>query len=656
MRSPTNTTTARKLGLLVLSAILCVAVVMVGSAIRLRGSLESERELETRNLVDVAHAIVAHHHSLAQQGVLPEEAAKAAALGAVEQLRYGERGYFWISDRKSAFLMHPFEPELVGNENASSARDCKALLDRFAEAVRHDGQGFVTYRWPKPGTTEPVRKLSFVRAFTPWGWIIGTGVFVDDIDARFFSQAGWFLASLVLIAAAFIFVAWRIARSILDPLGGEPAFVAEIANRVADGELEVPLQAGPGDGATVVNAIARMVKRLRSDVKQAEEELARASRLDGIGRLAGGIAHDFNNLLMVVLGAVHALREGLGPDHPLHEEVVDLADAAERAATLTRQLLAFGRRSVATPVTLDLDASVADATRVLGRLVGEDVELVMNLAREPLFVVADPAKLQQVLLNLIVNARDAMPRGGRITIETRASTIAGGHPVLASGDFVVLAIRDTGCGMSAEVRRHLFEPFFTTKGLGRGTGLGLATVFGIVKQSGGHVEVESAEGAGSCFSVYLPRAQPPAIDERDRHPRATPPPRGETILVVEDEGAVLKRTTGILERAGYVVVAANGPDQAVVLHGRCPGTFDLLLTDVIMPRTSGPDLASRLREQDPKLRVLLMSGYTDEYVSRQGSVWHGTPILEKPFDGPKLLAAVGAALADEPPRSAPSSE
>ena len=189
--------------------------------------LESERELETRNLVDLAHAIVAHHHSLAQQGVLPEEAAKTAALGAVEQLRYGERGYFWISDRKSAFLMHPFEPELVGNESASSLRDCKALLDRFAEAVRRDGQGFVSYRWPKPGTKEPVRKLSFVREFTPWGSIIGTGVFVDDIDARFYSQAGWFLASLLLIAAVFILVAWRIARSILDPLGGEPAFVAE---------------------------------------------------------------------------------------------------------------------------------------------------------------------------------------------------------------------------------------------------------------------------------------------------------------------------------------------------------------------------------------------------------------------------------------------
>jgi two-component system, cell cycle sensor histidine kinase and response regulator CckA len=349
---------------------------------------------------------------------------------------------------------------------------------------------------------------------------------------------------------------------------------------------------------------------------------------------------------------VTSLREGLGPEHPMLQEVVEIDDAAHRAASLTRQLLAFGRRDVIQPVTLDLNGAVSDASRMLSRLVGEDVELVLRLRPEPTFVVADAARLQQVILNLVVNARDAMPRGGAVTLETRNCTVGTGHPALAPGDYALLSIRDTGCGMSADVQRHLFEPFFTTKGAGQGTGLGLATVFGIVKQAGGHIEVESAPGNGSSFDVYLPCSPPDPAAHHGAPAAATRVGRGETILLVEDEPAVLKRAAGILESAGYRVVAASDGDEAALLHSRCPGTFDLLLTDVIMPRTSGPDLAERLRANDRGLRVLFMSGYTDEYVSRDGGIRQGARIVEKPFDSRTLLAAVGEAL-DTAPAATP---
>jgi len=495
-----------------------------------------------------------------------------------------------------------------------------------------------------------------VRGFQPWGWIVGSGVFLDDVDALFRAQAARFIAILAAIACAFGLVAWRIARSILAPLGAEPAVVAEIANRVADGDLDVPLETAAGDGSSVLFAMTRMVKRLRRDVQMAEEELARASRLDGIGRLAGGIAHDFNNLLVVVLGCVNVLKDALGPDHPMHQEVVEIDEAAHRAATLTRQLLAFGRRDVIQPVILDLNAAVSEANRMLQRLVGEDVTLQIRIAPEPAIVTADAARLQQVILNLVVNARDSMPPGGTVTIETHHSVIGTGHPAVPAGEYVVLAIRDTGCGMSADVQHHLFEPFFTTKRKGQGTGLGLATVFGIVKQAGGHIEVESAVGDGSCFRVYLPRARRDAATEVHALTPVPHSPRGETILLVEDEPAVLKRAAAILEHAGYRIVAANGPEQAVILHARCPSTFELLLTDVIMPGMSGPQLAKRLLAKSPELRVLFMSGYTDEYVSRNGTALEEVRIVEKPFDSGKLLAAVGDALAAAPAAPATRSE
>ncbi|BDG03543.1 cache domain-containing protein [Anaeromyxobacter oryzae] len=649
-----NATTAKKLVLLVLVSLLSLAAVMVTSTVSLRRSLDGEKMLQSRSLVDVAYGVIEHYHALAKRGVLRDEDARAAAIAAIRELRYEGQGYFWISDLRSKMVMHPFRPDLEGTD-LSNERDPTGTrpFAEFSATVRQRGEGYVEYLWPRPGVGEPVRKISYVRGFEPWGWIVGSGVFLDDVDALFRAQAARFLAILAAIACLFGVVAWRIARSILAPLGAEPAVVADIANRVADGDLDIPLETA-SDGSSVLHAMTRMVRRLKRDVQMAEEELARASRLDGIGRLAGGIAHDFNNLLVVVLACVNTLREALGPDHPMHQEVAEIDEAAHRAAALTRQLLAFGRRDVIQPVTLDLNGIVSEASRMLRRIVGEDVTLAICITTEPAVVVADAARLQQVILNLVVNARDAMPRGGTVTIETHFARIDAGHAVLPPGDHVVLAIRDSGCGMSAEVRQHLFEPFFTTKREGRGTGLGLATVFGIVKQAGGHIEVESAPGEGSCFRVYLPRAQGRSTAEGDDATAASRAPGGESILLVEDEPSVLKRAAVILERAGYHVVTANGPEQAILLHARCPGAFDLLLTDVIMPGMSGPQLADRLVAKTPGLRVLFMSGYTDEYVSRDGTLLDRIRIVEKPFDSGRLLAAVGEALDATPAAAARS--
>jgi PAS domain S-box-containing protein len=372
-----------------------------------------------------------------------------------------------------------------------------------------------------------------------------------------------------------------------------------------------------------------------TEQRHLEEQFRQAQKMEAVGQLAGGIAHDFNNLLTAILGNTQLLLRDLPPGDASRSDVEEIRKASERAAALTRQLLAYSRRQLLQPEVLDLNVVVAEMDRMLRRLIGEHIALATALAPDLGRVRADPSQLEQVIVNLVVNARDAMPDGGRLTIETANvdldETYTEQHLGAAAGAYAMLAVTDTGTGMDASVRAHLFEPFFTTKEVGKGTGLGLATVYGIVKQSGGYISVYTEPGHGSSFKVYLPRTAPlpPAAAPAASRPTAT---RGsETILIVEDEAAVLALSRRALEKQGYTVLAAANPADALRLVERHGGAIHLLLTDVVMPGMSGRELAEQLAARRAGIRVLYMSGYPGDAIAQGGTLAPGSAFLSKPF-------------------------
>jgi PAS domain S-box-containing protein len=378
-----------------------------------------------------------------------------------------------------------------------------------------------------------------------------------------------------------------------------------------------------------------------------EEQLRQAQKMEAIGRLAGGVAHDFNNLLTTVLASSDLALTQVPPSHPARGDLEEIQHAAERAAALTGQLLAFSRKQVVEPRVLDLGKVVQDTVRMLERLVGERVRVVPLLAPDLGPVRADRAQLEQVLLNLAVNARDAMPNGGVLTIEAENVEFAAPRHTpfmeLPAGRYVLLAVADTGHGMDDETLRRVFEPFFTTKDRGKGTGLGLASVYGIVRQSGGSITVESGEGEGARFVIYLPRASGP-VPQAEEPAGGIAPAGSGTILLAEDEAALLSVAQRILQNIGYTVLTAPSAEEALDVAGRHPGKIDLLLTDVIMPGESGPTLAARLARQRPGLRVLFMSGYAGDELGVHGVLDPSVELLQKPFTAQELATRVRDAM------------
>jgi two-component system, cell cycle sensor histidine kinase and response regulator CckA len=372
-----------------------------------------------------------------------------------------------------------------------------------------------------------------------------------------------------------------------------------------------------------------------------EEQLRQSQKMEAVGRLAGGVAHDFNNMLAVINGYSDLLLSTTAPsaDSRVHLEQIRLA--GERAARLTRQLLAFSRKQILAPRVLNLGEVVAGMDQLLRRLIGEDILVTTSCQAGLGQVKADPGQVEQVVMNLAVNARDAMPHGGHLPIETRNVRFGEHDPSLPAGvdpgRYVLLAVRDTGLGMDPETLSHIFEPFFTTKGVGEGTGLGLATVHGIVQQSGGHVLVESQAGKGTTFRIYLPRCDEAAEEAATEEAPAAPHRGSETVLLVEDEPLVRKLVQDVLRMSGYEVLVAASSQHALELCAQHSAPIDLLLTDVVMPHHDGPDLAGRIRALRPETRVLFMSGYMDDLVVRHGGLPAGSAFIEKPFK-PSMLA------------------
>jgi two-component system cell cycle sensor histidine kinase/response regulator CckA len=381
-----------------------------------------------------------------------------------------------------------------------------------------------------------------------------------------------------------------------------------------------------------------------------ERQLRMAQKMEAIGRLSGGIAHDFNNLLGVIIGYSGVLKKSLDKSQPTYEYATEIEKAGQRAASLTRQLLAFSRQQVLTPSVLSLNSLVSDMEKMLPRLLGEDINVSLSLDPELGNVKADQSQIEQVIMNLAVNARDAMPSGGKLHIQTANVEMdhafqrdhLGSNP----GSYVMLAISDTGTGMTAETIAHIFEPFFTTKGVGEGTGLGLATVYGVVKQSNGYIWVDSAVEKGSSFQIYLPRhldteqvlAEKPKVQIREK------PQGSEMILLVEDADALRKLAQAFLESNGFRVLSAANGEAALEIASRHSGIFDLLLTDVVMPGMNGRVLAEKLSLRQPGLKVLFMSGYTDSFIAGHGVLQKGTNLLHKPFTEEVFISKVREVL------------
>jgi PAS domain S-box-containing protein len=406
-----------------------------------------------------------------------------------------------------------------------------------------------------------------------------------------------------------------------------------------------PIRDDDGTVRAVLGLSRDMTARKQAEdaLRQSESELARAQKLEALGRLAGGIAHDFNNNLTAILGYIDMMTEDIGEHSPMMADLEEMRRAAEHASALARRLLAFGRRQVFQPRTLDLNDVVSRLTPIVKRLLGERIRLEVYPAPDLFCVTADPRELEQVLMNLALNARDAMPDGGTLTIQTSNATESPEHrdSLAPQGRYVSIQIGDTGTGMTPDVTQHVFEPFFTTKPVGQGTGLGLSAVYGIVKQLNGTIRVESEVGRGSIFEIHLPALQDrpglrsaPTNFEEQADPRVP-----ATILLVDDEEAVRRFTKRVLERDGYHVLEAGTPEEALACAERGQ-PLSMLLTDVVMPRMNGGQLADRVKKIHPDLPVLFMSGYPSQLVMSDGSVDPSTPLISKPFTAAQLTDVV----------------
>jgi signal transduction histidine kinase/ActR/RegA family two-component response regulator len=393
----------------------------------------------------------------------------------------------------------------------------------------------------------------------------------------------------------------------------------------------------------LLDASAEVAERARIEqaLRQAEEHLRQAERMESVGRLAGGIAHDFNNLLTAILGYGELILGRIDEHDPLHGSVLEIRKAADRGALLIRQLLAFSRRQAARTSAVDLNEIITDQIDMLKRVVGEDVRFELNLEQGLAPVEADRSQMQQVIVNLAVNARDAMPRGGVLTIETRTAKDPG---LLSRGECVVLRVADTGTGMDDETRARIFEPFFTTKEVGKGTGLGLSIVYGIVTQSGGEISVRSRPAEGTQFEIRFPRAAAEVPSAPEVKPEGIAPAHGETILLVEDDELVYRLVRQLLAGMDYHVLEAGSARQALEVSEQHSGPIDLLLTDVVMPQMSGTELAERLRMSRPKLKTLFMSGYSSDAVLPRAHMETNASFIGKPFTHEQLSKAIREAL------------
>jgi two-component system cell cycle sensor histidine kinase/response regulator CckA len=559
---------------------------------------------------------------------------------AVEALRAGARDF--IVKGKLARLLHAIERELEESRMRQARREAEKALRESEEYVRllldSTGEGFFGVDC-KGAFTFANRAATTVLGYAGQGSLV-------ERDAH----------ALLHGSKPFdVRCAGDSCRLRQTLLGEEIAFVDDEAFDRADGsrfEVEVRLFPVIRDG-TRLGSVATFVDL--SERRRLEQQLRQSQKMEAIGSLAGGVAHDFNNLLSVILSYTEMLSDGLKLGDPMRDELDEVRKAGERAAQLTRQLLAFSRQQMLQPRSLDLNQVVNGLEAMLKRLLGEDIELSLLTQRTLGQVRADPGQVEQVLMNLVVNSRDAMPDGGKITIETEnvelTAEYAASHVGVKPGPYVLMAVTDTGIGMDAATQRRIFEPFFTTKEKGKGTGLGLSMIFGIVQQSGGHIWVYSEVDKGTTFRIYLPRTDG-VVEAAEIMPSGPVVLRGtETVLLVEDDEQVRATSRTILRRNGYNVLEAANGGEAFLVCERYTARIHILVTDVVMPRMSGRQLAERLMPLRPEMKVLYLSGYTENTIVHHGILDSGISFLQKPIVPDSLLRKVREVLESPSPQS-----
>jgi PAS domain S-box-containing protein len=443
---------------------------------------------------------------------------------------------------------------------------------------------------------------------------------------------------------------WENFNKLID--GGRLSGLERLCLKKNGETIDISIDASPvKDKSGRIVSFMGLLQDIRNR-KNLEKEFQQAQKMEAIGRLAGGVAHDFNNILTAISGYASLLEKNLIDGDPNKADAQEILKAGARAASLTRQLLAFSRQQVLRPRTIDCNMTISGIEKMLKRLIGEDIRVVVRLDKKLGKVMADPGQVEQVIMNLVINSRDAMPDGGTISIETANVELDAdclrAHPSLKAGSYVLLAVGDTGCGMDAKTQARIFEPFFTTKEQGKGTGLGLATVYGIVKQSAGFIIVHSELGHGTVFKIYLPKTPDEGVaKERARLPVNTLQ-GAETIIYVEDDEAVRKLIQRALTEKGYTVLAAKDPMEAIALSQGFNGVIPLLLTDMVMPKMHGRALAQRVLELRPEMKVIYMSGYTDQSVVHNNFLEEGQAFIQKPISLDSVLTKIRQILDNAP--------
>ena len=596
-------------------------------------------------------------------------------------LNSGNMSGWWINDKNiyQVVLQRFYDGPPVKSNLLGTVIVGRSMDSRAASELARISSSQIIFRYGKDvvvSTLSPVREQESLRQFQEYPtreqiYLDNERFFASSVDLTPGSLPG---ASLVILksyeeAAAYLVrlnhllvglglvavlaggtLVYVISDAFTRPLAG----LLEGVHALKEGDFAYPIEPRGGDElAEVTRAFESMrgtLQRNEAQREQLEEQLRQAQKMEALGRLAGGVAHDFNNLLTVIKGHSELLIDRMKPVDVFYGSAQQIVKTADRAASLTRQLLAFSRMQVLQPRILDLNTLVADMSKMLRRLVREDIEFSFRLGDSLGRVKADPGQIEQVLLNLTVNASDAMPQGGKLTIETQKLKVddryAHARPPLKAGQYVQLVVTDTGHGMDAATKSRIFEPFFTTKESGKGTGLGLATVYGVVRQSGGYIWVESSPGKGARFEIYLPQV----VDTKEPVSYERVPAKStrgsETILVVEDEDEVRLLASEFLRAAGYSVLTAKDGVEALEVAGRLGGSIQLLLTDVVMPKMRGTELAQELKARFPTLRVVYMSGYLEQDTG-SGEILEKAIVLQKPFSRETLIRQIGEALEDK---------
>ncbi len=700
----------------------------------IKNSIIGQKKQMIKQLVLSQISSIEIYYESYQNGALSKNEAQYLAKEHLRNIRYGENNqeYFWINNLDPVVVMHPYRTDMEGDSlETFTDFDGNPLLYEFKKIVEASNAGFVSYMWQWHADSNVIMpKLSYIRGFEPWGWVIGTGVYMDDVEKKIASiTRKATIISLFILGAVFIVMTYIIisgyratkmqiiAANELESsesrfreifmkshdaicvienqkiVVSNPTFIkifgyhekeicardfdisklfnpdskvffTQITNLHAKRkelpslihlvgitkknnaiDLDLSLSSIYWDAKRALLVIARDV----SEQRKLEAQLSQSQKMESIGRLAGGIAHDFNNLLTAIIGYSQLVKSSLTPNNPVINEIDEVIKTSQRAANLTRRLLTFSKRQPAAPQIININSIIKEIKKMLNRLITENISIEISLDNKLWNIKMDPGQIEQILVNLVVNSKEALPDGGKILIETKNIVfdndyISVDKKIRTAGRWVLVAVSDNGIGMSKEILSHVFEPFFTTKTESEGTGLGLPTVYGIVKQNDGDIWVYSENGKGTTFKIYFPAVTGVETLLPSQKTENKKLQGNETILIVEDDVTVRNLAKRALELYGYKILEASSGKDGLEIYSQNKDAIDIVLSDVIMPEMSGKELGKALITINPAIKIIFMSGYTGEVIEKHQDFLEKHTIIEKPFTPQYLASKIRAAL------------